>query len=301
MECCTHCTIHPGADGIDEDMSFFLFFLLTGIILNGTPLEAGDSGFPPASHVSIAAYHRALPRINKRLTLKRLSLGSPLLIRIFKHENELELWLADGQEYKRYKTYSICFRSGTLGPKLTEGDRQSPEGFYSVGYEQMNPWSDFHLAFNLGYPNEYDRAYNRSGSALMIHGRCSSDGCFAMTDYHMDEIYTLAHAALEGSQAQFQVHIFPFRLSEKNIRSQRNSPWITFWRNLKEGYDFFEKHHRPPAISVANGHYVITDPAEEKPPREELELFAGEVEQVRQERLPLLRPVFSSIPDDSGW
>ena len=262
-------------------MRAFLFFLLTGIMLNGTALAAGDSGFPPASYVSIAAYYRALPRINKRLGIKHLSLGSPVFIRIFKHENELELWLADGRKYKRYKTYSICFKSGTLGPKLTEGDRQSPEGFYSVGYEQMNPWSDFHLAFNLGYPNEYDRAYKRSGSGLMVHGRCSSDGCFAMTDYHMDEIYTLAHAALEGRQTQFQVHIFPFRLSEKNISSQPNSPWQTFWQNLKEGYDFFEKHHIPPAISVANGRYVISSPAGEKPTAKELALFAGEAEQAR--------------------
>ena len=261
-------------------MRVFLFFLLTSILLTGSPLAAGDRDFPPASYVSIDAYHRALPRINQRLGINHLRLGAPVFIRIFKHENELELWLADGEKYERYKTYSICFKSGKLGPKLSEGDRQSPEGFYSVGYEQMNPWSDFHLAFNLGYPNEYDRAHNRSGSALMIHGRCSSDGCFAMTDYHMDEIYTLAHAALEGSQTQFQVHIFPFRLNDTNISSQRHSPWRAFWLNLKEGYDFFEKHHIPPAISVAGGRYVISFP-EKQPTREELALFAGEVEPAR--------------------
>lgn len=263
-------------------MRVILFSLLTCIILYKAPPACGDSSSPPASYVSIAAYHRALPRINKMLGIKRLSLGSPLFIRIFKHENELELWLADDNGYKRYKTYTICFKSGKLGPKVQEGDRQSPEGFYSVGYEQMNPWSDFHLAFNLGYPNEYDLAHNRSGSALMIHGRCSSDGCFAMTDYHMDEIYTLAHAALEGGQAQFQVHIFPFRLGEKNISAYRRSPWHGFWLNLKEGYDFFEKHHIPPAISVGNGRYVISYPAEKKPALQESLLFAGEVEQIRQ-------------------
>ena len=142
----------------------------------------------------------------------------------------------------------------------------------------MNPWSDFHLAFNLGYPNEYDRAYDRSGSALMIHGRCSSDGCFAMTDYYMDEIYTLAHSALAGRQAQFQVHIFPFRLSEENISTRSKSPWYEFWLNLKEGYDFFETYHVPPVISVEDGRYVISPQREAEQAPRNLPLVAREAE-----------------------
>lgn len=259
-------------------MRVFLFFLIAFFISNGTKLDAEENGSPPVSYVSIGAYHRALPRIQKMLGIKHLSMGDPVFIRIFKYENELELWLANGPRYKLYKTYTICFKSGNLGPKLREGDRQSPEGFYAVDQEQMNPWSDFHLAFNLGYPNEYDRAHNRSGSALMIHGRCSSDGCFAMTDYHMDEIYTLAHAALAGSQVAFQVHIFPFRFTEKNIDAHSNSPWYAFWQNLKEGYDFFEKHHMPPVISVESGRYVISTPVEEKQQLQELPLLARETE-----------------------
>lgn len=235
-----------------------LLYMLIPFV-SADPLWAGDSDSPPISYTSIAAYHRSLPRITDILSLKQLTFGSPVFIRIFKQENELELWIQDRHEYKLYKTYIICFKSGTLGPKLKEGDRQSPEGFYQVSPDQMNPWSDFHLSFNIGYPNEYDQAYNRSGSALMVHGRCSSDGCFAMTDYYMDEIYTIVHAALEHNQTQFQVHIFPFRLTEKNMKEHRNSSWYPFWSNLKEGYEFFEYYHIPPEITVKNGRYVVSE------------------------------------------
>ncbi len=239
-----------------------LLFCMLMILMSSSALQAGSDIAPPASYTSIAAYHRSIPRINNILSLKHLTFGSPIFIRIFKLENELELWIQDEHEYKLYKTYIICFKSGKIGPKLREGDRQSPEGFYVVGHDQMNPWSDFHLAFNLGYPNDYDLFYDRSGSALMIHGRCSSDGCFAMTDYYMDEIYTLVHEALARNQIQFQVHIFPFRLNEKNMKDHQNSPWYSFWSNLKEGYDFFEYYKIPPLISVMNGRYVISHPSD---------------------------------------
>jgi murein L,D-transpeptidase YafK len=251
-------------------MCVLLLYMLV-LFVSAGPLRAGDLDSPPISHTSIAAYHRSLPRINNILGLKRLDLGSAVFIRVFKQENELELWIQDKHEYKLYKTYIICFNSGTLGPKLKEGDRQSPEGFYHVSPDQMNPWSDFHLSFNLGYPNEYDQAYNRSGSALMVHGRCSSDGCFAMTDYYMDEIYTLVHAALEQSQVRFQVHIFPFRLNEENMKNHQNSSWYPFWTNLKKGYEFFEYYHIPPLITVENGHYVVSHPLDNKQLAKELE------------------------------
>jgi murein L,D-transpeptidase YafK len=123
----------------------------------------------------------------------------------------------------------------------------------------MNPWSNYHLSFNLGYPNEFDQAHDRTGTALMVHGRCSSKGCFAMTDYYMDEIYTLADAALAGGQDQFQVHIFPFRLTSENLRSRRKSRWFEFWLNLKQGFDIFEKNRIPPRVDVVDGIYVFSD------------------------------------------
>jgi murein L,D-transpeptidase YafK len=223
-------------------------------------LHASPEDTMPMSYVSIGAYHRAYDRLLERLEMTELELGSPLFIRIFKDSKELEAWLlgANGR-YELFKSYSICDHSGELGPKLEAGDKQSPEGFYRVGADQMNPWSKYHLSFNLGYPNEFDQAHDRTGAALMVHGRCSSQGCFAMTDYYMDEIYTLADAALSGGQAEFQVHIFPFRLTTENIQSRRSSRWFDFWLNLKQGFDIFEKKRIPPRVEVVDGTYVFSN------------------------------------------
>ncbi len=214
------------------------------------------------SERTVAACQRSLPRIKKNLALKHLSIGSPVFIRIFKQSKELELWLGtEDKTFKLYKTFIICHHSGTLGPKREQGDHQSPEGFYQVGASQMNPLSKYHLAFNLGYPNNYDQAHERTGDALMVHGRCSSIGCFAMTDYYMDEIYTLVDQALTSGQDFFQVHIFPFRLTTQNLAAHRNSPWLSFWMNLKEGFDYFEINRRPPIIDVHSKKYVFRDSA----------------------------------------
>ncbi len=212
----------------------------------------------PGSVASVAAYHRALDRLERMLEDKSMQLGSPLFIRIFKQSSELEVWLREpGGKFEHFKTYIICQYSGKLGPKLKIGDEQGPEGFYSVNAGQMNPWSNNHLSFNLGYPNEYDQSYGRSGSALMVHGGCTSEGCYAMTDYYMDEIYTLADAALANGQSEFQVHIYPFRMSSENINKFRHSPWFSFWINLKRGYDLFEKYRLPPKVEVHGNRYIF--------------------------------------------
>ena len=144
-----------------------------------------------------------------------------------------------------------------LGPKIKKGDRQAPEGFYSVAPDQLNPWSKHHLSFNLGYPNDYDLAYQRTGSELMVHGKCNSVGCFAMTDFRIEEIYTIADSALLHGQGSFPVHIFPFRMTEQNLRNHHGK-WISFWKNLKEGYDFFQKTSIPPHIVVKNCRYTFS-------------------------------------------
>ncbi|WHI53155.1 L,D-transpeptidase family protein [Microbulbifer sp. MLAF003] len=133
------------------------------------------------------------------LTAQNLEYGAPIFIRIFKGSSTLELWMEsnDGR-FKLFKEYEICAYSGDLGPKEQEGDLQSPEGFYFVNAGRLNPWSQFHLSFNLGYPNKYDRMQGRTGSALMVHGDCVSIGCYAMTDTNINEIYTLATEALKG-------------------------------------------------------------------------------------------------------
>lgn len=215
----------------------------------------------PSSEVSQEVVARMRPEIAQAMAKKDLQLGAPIFIRIFKESDELEIWVLQRENFRRFKTYTICDYSGTLGPKEREGDKQSPEGFYQVGADQLNPWSKFHLAFNLGYPNEYDRLCKRSGASLMVHGRCSSVGCFAMTDYRMEEIYTIADAALSQGQKSFAVHIFPFRMTAENMRRYQDSKWHPFWQNLKEGYDLFEKNAFPPEVAVAGDRYIFSPAA----------------------------------------
>ncbi len=183
--------------------------------------------------------------------------NSSLYIRIFKASSELELWVKSGVKFRLFKTYPICNFSGQPGPKLATGDWQSPEGFYFVKPIQLNPWSQYHLSFNLGYPNKYDRAHGRTGSALMVHGNCVSVGCYAMTDPLIEEIYTLMVAAFEGGQPYIRVHAFPFRMTTENMKAHKENRWYGFWQNLKSGYDFFSIHDRPPNVEVVNGSYVF--------------------------------------------
>lgn len=215
----------------------------------------------PRSDASVQAFKRSFARVMHRLNTQGITFGSPLFIRIFKDSKELEVWLeSENDRYKLFKTYSICHHSGELGPKVEEGDRQSPEGFYRVEADQMNPWSNYHLAFNLGYPNEYDRAHHRTGSELMIHGRCSSVGCFAMTDYYMDELYTLADGALASGQRSIPVHIFPFRLTQENLADHAGSRWTDFWWELEPGYRFFETTRVVPLVDVQGSRYILSSP-----------------------------------------
>ncbi|MCL4148836.1 UNVERIFIED_CONTAM: hypothetical protein GTU68_048020 [Idotea baltica] len=194
--------------------------------------------------------------LKKELNLKRLKYGAPIFIRIFKDPGVLEVWIeSDDKTFINLKNYDICSFSGNLGPKLEEGDNRSPEGFYFVNKRSLNPWSNFHLSFNLGYPNKYDRFHGRTGSALMVHGECVSIGCFAMTDSYINEIYALVVAALKSGQSFFRVHSFPFRLEKENLTEYKTSQWYSFWVNLKGGYDYFEKYKRPPNVDVINGKY----------------------------------------------
>lgn len=195
----------------------------------------------------------------KRFAKQGLRLGSPIFMRIFKQERVLEIWVQepDKNTFKLFKTYSIAAFSGTLGPKFAEGDYQAPEGFYFVPPRMMNPNSRFHLSFNLGYPNAYDLAHNRTGSALMVHGNRVSIGCYAMTDALIEEIYTIADSALSAGQPFFRVHSFPFRMSDGNLTKHNASPHFSFWQNLHEGYEIFEKTRIPPNVAVDNLSYVF--------------------------------------------
>lgn len=235
------------------------FLILAFLLAIGVVHTAGAT--TPASVTSLTTIKKVTPRLQAQLHTRGMALGEPVFIRIFKKSRELEVWIQKRQRFTLFKTYIICDYSGDLGPKLAEGDRQSPEGFYQIGDNQMNPWSKYHLSFNLGYPNSYDRNHQRTGKDLMIHGGCSSDGCFAMSDFHMEQIYTITDAALSGGQMLFDVHIFPFRMTAKNLALHRDSPWFPFWMNLKQGYDLFEEFHIPPWVGVKGKEYVFISPA----------------------------------------
>ena len=191
----------------------------------------------------------------KRRTCPR---SSPILVRIFKEESELEVWKQDANgQFALLKSYPICRWSGELGPKVKEGDRQAPEGFYAITPGQMNPNSNYYLAFNLGFPNAFDRANDRSGAFLMVHGDCSSSGCYAMTDEQIQEIYTLGRDAFLGGQKSFQVQAYPFHMTATNIAKHRNNPAMAFWRNIKEGNDHFMVSRAEPKVDVCEKHYVF--------------------------------------------
>jgi murein L,D-transpeptidase YafK len=189
---------------------------------------------------------------------KHIQVQAPIFIRIYKEESELEVWkMRDDGRFYHLKTFPICNWSGQLGPKLREGDRQSPEGFYTITKEQMNPNSNYHLAFNLGFPNPYDKSNRRTGEFLMVHGGCGSSGCYAMTDALMEELYALVREAFNGGQTVVHVHAYPFRMTKQNMAAHAKSEWRGFWRTLKEGHDYFELTRQVPTIAVCNRRYVV--------------------------------------------
>ena len=206
-----------------------------------------------------SAKQRIGKTLGQSLKDKGLELGSPVFIRAFKDERTLELFVKNktSGKYDLFRSYKIAAASGKLGPKRAEGDRQVPEGFYFVPPSAMLPTSRYHLAFNIGYPNAFDKANGRTGSFIMIHGSNVSIGCLAMTDEKIEEIYTLCDAAHKGGQRFFRVHIFPFRMTESRMKRYSSNPNYAFWKNLKTGYDLFEKNKLPPDVSVRDKRYVF--------------------------------------------
>lgn len=198
------------------------------------------------------------PKLLAAMAEKDMDLQSPILVRLFKQEAELEVWkqTRSGQ-FALLKTYPICRWSGDLGPKVREGDRQAPEGFYSINPGQMNPQSAYYLSFNTGYPNAFDKALGRTGSQLMVHGDCSSRGCYAMTDEQIAEIYSLGRESFFGGQKAFQLQAYPFRMTPVNMARHRNNPNMPFWKMIKEGYDHFEVTRQEPKVDFCEKKYVF--------------------------------------------
>ena len=184
--------------------------------------------------------------------------GEAMMIRIFKQEQVLEVWKRTHTgEYRKFKDYQICTYSGDIGPKFKEGDRQSPEGIYTITPGLMHPKSNFYLAFNTGFPNKFDRSWGRTGSDLMVHGDCSSSGCYAMTDGGIAEIYALARESFKGGNPSFQLQAFPFKMTPENLAKHASSQHLDFWKNIKQGYDLFELNKTPPAWDVCERRYVF--------------------------------------------
>jgi murein L,D-transpeptidase YafK len=212
----------------------------------------------PTTELAAKATKELPPELLSLLRQKKMSKHSPILVRIFKEEAELEVWKQDTTgRFQILKVYPVCRWSGDLGPKLQEGDRQAPEGFYTITPELMNPNSSFHLAINIGYPNSFDKANNRDGSFLMIHGDCLSTGCYAMTDEQISEVYSLARDSFLGGRPSFQVQAYPFRLTPANLARHRNNPNLAFWKTLKIGNDHFEATRLEPKVDVCDGRYVF--------------------------------------------
>lgn len=216
----------------------------------------------PASLASVdradAARQRVKPDLREALAEQGLAWGAPALLRIFKHESELELWLQGNQgRYRLVRTWPICRWSGDLGPKLIEGDGQAPEGFYIVDVAAMNPRSRFHLSFNLGFPNDHDRYHGRTGSFLMVHGSCVSVGCYAMGDATIEQIYTLVAASHAAGQSSVPVLAFPFRFTDGWQQRHAGSEWLDFWQQLADGDAAFVRTGQAPAIIVRDGRYVV--------------------------------------------
>jgi len=223
-----------------------LGFIIIGIIL--FKMDSDKSVTPPVS-------------LTEELNASGFELGDPVFLRIIKTTEEnskgqIEAFIDSGDgKYEFFKSWETCTWSGELGPKFKEGDKQSPEGFYSVSEELLNPNSSYHLSFNLGYPNEYDQFHGRTGSFLMIHGECSSIGCYAMGNPNIEQIYSLVQSAIEMGQQNVAVHAVPFPMTAENIEKYNDNDHIEFWRNLKEGSDFFETNKHPPKVSVTDGEY----------------------------------------------
>ncbi len=216
----------------------------------------------PSSERSRAAVESRTATLTEWLAPKDLRLGAPVFLRIIKDEHRLEVWMEGPTDrFVHVRDFRICSWSGDLGPKQKTGDLQSPEGAYFVTPGRMNPHSSFHLSFDLGYPNAFDRAHGRTGKYLMVHGDCVSIGCYAITDESIEYVWTLLDAAFEAGEPFVRVHAVPFRLTAEKLSTHADSRWISFWRDLAVGWAMFEADRRPPDATVKDGRYVFTSDA----------------------------------------
>jgi murein L,D-transpeptidase YafK len=210
-----------------------------------------------------SAYQTKWETLNKELVKSGFNNQFKLLIIAYKAEKVLEIWLKPSisENYKLFKTYNHCNSSGKLGPKVMEGDLQTPEGFYHINV--FNPMSKYHLSLGINYPNKVDKVrtgkIQKTGGEIYIHGDCVTVGCIPLGDEYIKELYLLAVEAKNNGQQNIPVYIFPFKMTDKNLEKYGKLflQQVEFWKTLKPGYDIFESHNKMLKVSEINGKYVI--------------------------------------------
>lgn len=195
--------------------------------------------------------------LEMELEARGFELGAPAFLRVFKSDSILEVWMLKAGRFELFKRYPVCKWSGQLGPKLAEGDRQSPEGVYFITGGDLRVNARWHRAMNVGFPNARDRALGLTGSGILIHGKCSSIGCFALTDDIVEDVYDVVESALEAGQPRVGVHVFPFALTRERLNAKADEEWSGFWRELKRGHDLFLRDRLPPRTFVCAGQYAF--------------------------------------------
>ena len=242
-----------------EFVSTLKKFLVIGamLIVAGCQDSSIDDFSPKAN--------RELPaNIIQKMNAKGMNKKSPVMFRLFKDEHVVEVWKQKTNgRFDLIANYNICAWSGTLGPKVKQGDRQAPEGYYPIKPYLLNPSSKYFLAINTGFPNAYDRALGRTGSDLMIHGACSSSGCYSMTDDNVQEIFAFARDAFAGGQTEILLEALPFRMTPEKMGLYTKHKDFAFWQMLKEGYDYFELTRTPPKVDFCEKKYVFNRVAPE--------------------------------------
>jgi murein L,D-transpeptidase YafK len=215
-------------------------------------------------------------RLEKRFSLRREFAAkgvelknAQVFYRIFKRERVLEVWAKDTTraDYVLIKSFPVCALAGQVGPKRVQGDGQTPEGFYFI--DGFNPTSGYHLSLHIDYPNKSDIMLgggNNLGGDIYIHGGCRTEGCMAVTDDAIKELYWISVEAYNAGQKKLPVHIFPARLTDETLNQltavfDAKPDYKRFWANLKPTYDYFEKHKQVPDLVIDNsGRYRIVLP-----------------------------------------
>ncbi|MGE0588103.1 MAG: murein L,D-transpeptidase family protein [Cyclobacteriaceae bacterium] len=205
--------------------------------------------------------------VEQRLRGNNLSLNElNILLVAYKDDDVLEVYGKSKQEtsYRKIASFEICTRSGQLGPKRRQGDGQVPEGFYYI--DRFNPNSSFYLSLGINYPNLADMRKSKAsdlGGDIFIHGSCVTVGCIPMTDEVIKEVYVMAVHAKNNGQNKIPVYVFPFRMSDANMvtyktRHKDDAELLSFWSNLKVGYDKFVSDKREVSVEVTQrGDYTF--------------------------------------------